>query len=159
MSVEFGRVAWRTRQRRLAMASLSAWLLIGLASSACASVVEVAVTGITDARGHVRVELCTKDTFLTGGCPYQGEAPAVVGATVVKISQVPPGQYAAQAFHDETDQGVVHQNLLGIPRERIGFSNNAPLHVRGPHFDDAAFSVGREMARITLRVRHLFRAG
>ncbi len=159
MSFTSGRRAWRARPRRLVMTSASALLMMGLASSAYASVVEVAVTGITAARGHVRVELCTKDTFLTGGCPYQGEAPAVVGATVVKISEVPPGEYAAQAFQDETDQGVVHQNLLGIPKERIGFSNNAPLHVRGPHFDDAAFSVGREMARITLRVRHLFRAG
>ena len=129
-----------------------------LAGSAHAALVEVAVTGIAAARGHVRVELCTKTTFLTDDCPYQGQAPAMVGATVVKIARVAPGEYAAQAFHDETDQGIVHQNILGIPKERIGFSNDAPLRVRGPRFEDAAFFVGREAQHITLRLRRLFHA-
>ncbi len=70
--------------------------------------------------------------------------------------EAPPGEYAVQAFHDDTDQGVIHRNLLGLPRERIGFSNDAPLHVRGPRFKDAAFSVGAEVERITLRLRRLF---
>jgi uncharacterized protein (DUF2141 family) len=127
-----------------------------IAGAAHAGLVEIAVTGIAQARGHVRVELCTKTTFLTKDCPYQGMAPAMRGATLVQISNVPPGEYAAQAFHDETDQGVVHQNAFGIPRERIGFSNDAPLRASGPRFNDAAFSVGGEMRRITLRVKHLF---
>lgn len=128
-----------------------------LAASAHAAVVEIAVTGIVQARGHVRVQLCTKDTFLKPSCPYQGAAPATVGATVVKIDAVEPGEYAVQAFHDESDQGVVHQNFLGVPRERIGFSNDAAVHLRGPRFKDAAFFVGQEAERITLKVRHLFR--
>jgi len=127
-----------------------------VAAPARAALVEIAVTGVTEARGHVRVELCTRDTFLTSSCPYQGQAPATLGATVVKIAEVPPGEYAAQVFHDETDEGVVHQDLLGIPREKIGFSNNAPLRIQGPRFKDAAFMVGSELERITLRVRRLF---
>ncbi len=130
--------------------------LVMVASTAHAGLVEIAVTGIAQARGHVRVELCTKTTFLTKDCPYQGMAPAMRGATLVQISNVPPGEYAAQAFHDETDQGVVHQNAFGVPRERVGFSNDARLHVSGPRFNDAAFSVGSEMRKITLRVKHLF---
>jgi uncharacterized protein (DUF2141 family) len=120
-----------------------------------ASLVQIAVTGVTDPRGHVRVELCTRDTFLTSSCPYQGVAPATPGQTLVTI-EAPPGEYAVQAFHDETDQGVVHQNLLGIPREKIGFSNDAPIRLSGPRFGDAAFSVGATVERITLRLRHLF---
>jgi uncharacterized protein (DUF2141 family) len=132
-------------------------LFAGLAAPAYAALVQVAVTGVTEARGLVRVELCTRDTFLKSNCPYQGQAPATVGATLVQIDEVPPGEYAAQVFHDETDQGVVHQNLLGIPKEKIGFSNDAPLHLRGPQFKEAAFSVGSELSRITLKVRRLFR--
>ena len=136
-----------------ALALVGAMLAAGAAH---ASVVEIAVTGIVEARGHVRVQLCTKDTFLKPSCPYEGSAPATVGATLVKIDSVEPGEYAVQAFHDESDQGVVHQNFFGVPRERIGFSNDAPVRLRGPRFKEAAFSVGHEMARITLRVRHLF---
>ncbi|HEY5070419.1 MAG TPA: DUF2141 domain-containing protein [Caulobacteraceae bacterium] len=122
-----------------------------------AAMVEVSVNGVTDARGHIRVDLCTRDTFLKPSCPYSGAAEAMTGSTTVKIAGVPPGQYAIQAFHDETDQGVVHQNFLGIPREAIGFSNDAPVHLRGPSFADAAFTVERGMQRISIRLRHLFR--
>ena len=130
--------------------------LLIAALPASAALVEVAVTGVHDARGHIRVDLCTRDTFLKDSCPYSGAAVATPGSTVVAITGVPPGQYAAQVFHDETDQGVVHQNLLGIPKEAIGFSNDAPLHVRGPSFKDAAFSVGSGVDHITLKLRHLF---
>lgn len=126
------------------------------AGAAHASLVEVEVTGLRNTRGHVRVELCTRETFLTDDCPYSGEAPAKVGETLVKIANVPPGEYAAQAYHDLTDAGVVHQTALGIPKEPIGFSNNAPLRLRGPRFSDAAFSVEGSVERITLRLRHLF---
>lgn len=144
------------RFSRAVASGAAALALLAVAQVAHASLVEVAVTGVAQARGHVRVELCTRTTFLTRDCPYQGEAPATPGATLVHISNVAPGRYAAQAFQDETDQGVVHQNAFGIPRERIGFSNDAPLHVRGPRFIEAAFSVGSEMRRITLKVGHLF---
>jgi uncharacterized protein (DUF2141 family) len=145
---------------------LASSVLLGVAATLAAAtagapahgaVVEVAVTGVTEARGHVRVELCTRDTFLTQDCVYQGAAPAEVGATVVRIAEVPPGVYAAQAFQDVTDQKVVHQGLFGIPRERVGFSNDAPIRLRGPRFKDAAFVVGDDVQRITLRLRRLFR--
>lgn len=136
-------------------------LCLGMAAAvaagpAFAADVAVHVTGVAQARGHVRVELCTRRTFLTSDCPYEGEAPATVGDTVVEIASVPPGVYAAQAFEDDTDAGHVHQNLFGIPRERIGFSNDAPVRVRGPSFNDAAFVVGSDARKITLRLRRLF---
>lgn len=140
--------------RRLAPAGVALALALA-AAGAHAAVVEVAVTGVTDARGHVHVDLCTSQTFLKGDCPYQGSAPATPGATVIKIAGVAPGQYAAQVFQDENDDGAVGRNGLGIPTEAIGFSNDAPLHIRGPRFSDAAFEVERGMARITLKLRRL----
>ena len=135
---------------------LGAVLVAGLAArSARAALVEVAVTGVTDARGHVRVDLCTRETFLKENCPYGGSAPATAPATLVEIAGVPPGQYAAQVFHDENDSGDIERNVLGIPTEPIGFSNDAPLHLRGPRFSDAAFSVERGVERITLKLRNL----
>jgi len=135
--------------------AIAASALAVSASLAQAGVVEIAVTGIVQARGHVRVQLCTKDTFLKPTCPYEASAPATVGETVVKVNNVEPGEYAATAFHDDTDQGVVHQNFLKIPRERIGFSNDVPVHFHAPHFKDAAFFVGHELQRITFKVRHI----
>jgi uncharacterized protein (DUF2141 family) len=131
---------------------------VALGAPARAATVEIDVTGVPDTRGHVRVELCTQKTFLTQDCPYQGASPATAGATVVRI-EAPPGVYAAQAFHDVTDQGVIHQNFLGVPRERVGFSNDAPVQMHGPRFKDAAFLVGGEVKRTTLRLRRFFTGG
>ncbi|MHB8528974.1 MAG: DUF2141 domain-containing protein [Caulobacteraceae bacterium] len=142
-------------RRKLAGASALVALAALFAAQARAAIVEVAVSGIKEARGHIRVGLCTKQTFLKHDCPYEGAAPAEVGSTVVKIADVPPGEYAVQAFHDDTDQGVVHQNFLGIPREAVGFSNDPPIGLHGPSFRDAAFSVEHGVARISLTLRHI----
>ena len=125
------------------------------AGAAHATKIDIHITGVEDDRGHVRVELCTKQTFLTGACPYSAAAPATAGETVVEV-QVPPGEYAIQAYHDDTDTGHVHQNFLGIPKERIGFSNDAPVRLHGPRWDDAAIDVGTTGPQsVTLRLRHL----
>jgi len=141
----------RATRRRGAVIAAMACLISG---SAAATTIYVQVTGVDDTRGHVRVELCTRQTFLTGDCPYSAAAPATPGETVVEV-EAPPGEYAVQAFHDDTDAGHVHQGFLGIPRERIGFSNNAPLRLHGPRFDDAAVEVGSDEARVTVRLHHV----
>lgn len=144
--------AWVATLGRVAV--FAGFSLVALGASASrAAQVDVHVTGVSNPRGHVRVELCTRQTFLTSSCPYTGAAPAMVGDTVVEISEVPPGEYAIQAFEDDLDAGHVHQNLLGIPRERVGFSNDAPLHVQGPIFSEAAFKVGEGAREVTLRLR------
>jgi uncharacterized protein (DUF2141 family) len=132
--------------------------LTALSPAVSAAVVEIAVTGVVEARGHIHVDLCTQNTFLKDDCPYQGSAVATPGSTVVTIDDVPPGEYAAQVFHDEHDDGKVHRNFLGIPTEPIGFSNNAPLHLHGPKFKEAAFAVEHGVEHITLRLRDLLRS-
>lgn len=137
-------------------AGAAAALILISAGAAHATQVEVMVTGVRDTKGHVHVDICTRDTFLKEDCPYSGDANSTPGGTLVTVNNVPPGEYAVQAFQDKTDQGVIHQGLLGIPKEPIGFSNNAPLRLRGPSFRDAAIDVGRGVKRITLTLRHLF---
>jgi uncharacterized protein (DUF2141 family) len=124
-----------------------------LSPAASAAVVEIAVTGVVHARGHIHVDLCTESTFLKDNCPYEGSAVATPGSTVVTITGVPPGEYAAQVFHDEHDDGRVRRTVLGIPTEPIGFSNDAPLHMHGPKFREAAFAVEHGVERITLKLR------
>jgi uncharacterized protein (DUF2141 family) len=131
------------------------FVLTALPQAASAAVVEIAVTGVVHARGHIHVDLCTQDTFLKDNCPYEGSAVATPGSTVVTISGVPPGEYAAQVFHDEHDDGKVRRTILGIPTEGIGFSNDAPLHMHGPKFREAAFAVEHGVERITLKLRSI----
>jgi uncharacterized protein (DUF2141 family) len=72
------------------------------------------------------------------------------------ILDVAPGVYAVQAFHEETDQGVVDQDLFGIPKERVGFSNEPPMNLRGPGFQDAAFQVNGSVAALNVTLHAIF---
>lgn len=118
-------------------------------------VVEVTVTNIRNARGHIDVQLCDRAHFVKDeGCALHVRAPAQAGAVTVRVPGVAPGTYAAEVFQDEDDSGAVTQNFLGIPKEGIGFSRDAPIRLSPPSYDDAAFTVGPNGGRISLRLRY-----
>lgn len=112
------------------------------------------VVGVRNGHGHVLVALCTKATFLRPHCPWRGEAPAAAGTVRVRIENVPAGLYAAQAFHDEDDNGKLERSMLGLPKEAMGFSNDARLRMGPPRFDDAAFTVAPAGTTITFHLRY-----
>jgi|TARA_B110000305_G_scaffold95704_2_gene107789 uncharacterized protein (DUF2141 family) len=47
--------------------------------------------------------------------------------------------YAAAVYHDVNGNGVLDKNLLGMPTEPYGFSNNARNRFSAPAFSQAAF--------------------
>ena len=131
-------------------------LSIGLTPSAHAvGQLEVLVTDVRSDRGHVRVAVCTADTFLSPGCPYHGSAPARPGTVRVEIGNLPPGTYAVQVFQDEDDSHRVKRTLIGLPEEGVGFSNDAPMRFGPPRFASAAIRTTDAGGRISIRLRHL----
>jgi len=133
-------------------AMLMAALLPQAAAAQALFPVEVVVTNVKKAVGTMRVAICTRQTFLKDCAPYEANAPARVPTTTVVVNGLPPGEYAAQVFQDENDNHEVDRGLLGVPREGIGFSNDAPIKMASPKFNDAAFQVsGPTSIRITLR--------
>ena len=142
----------RFTSKLLAAALLASAILP--APAAQATTVLVTVTGVRNDRGKVLVALCTQATFLRPHCPWRGHSPAMPGTVLVRIDGVPPGTYAAQAFHDENGNGKLDRTMLGLPKEAMGFSNNAPMRLGPPKFDVAAFTVGPNGAAITFALRY-----
>lgn len=116
----------------------------------------VEVSGVRSAAGRVHVDICPQARFLDD-CPWSGEAPAQPGTTLVTIPGVPPGRYAAQAFHDANGNGKVDRGLFGIPKEGVGFSNDARIVLAPPKFADAAFEHGSTPQRIAFTLRYFLR--
>lgn len=52
---------------------------------------------------------------------------------------VPPGRYAASAYHDANDNSKFDRNFLGLPSEDFCFSSGARAGLGPPSFDDADF--------------------
>ncbi|TNE55356.1 MAG: DUF2141 domain-containing protein [Bacteroidetes bacterium] len=59
----------------------------------------------------------------------------------VYLGQLPRGTYAIAVFHDENDNAILDKNLLGIPLEKYGFSNNARATFSAPSFQEASFNL------------------
>lgn len=88
----------------------------------------------------------------------QASAPALAGKTIVTISNVQPGTYAVQAFHDENHNGKVDRALFGIPKEGVGFSNDAPIRLGPPKWKDAQFQLGDDKG-IAFKLRYFIGGG
>lgn len=125
-------------------------LLLGATAGAS---IEVAVTGVRLAKGRVHVSICDQATFLKD-CRWNADAPAVKGTTIVTVRNVPPGRYGAQGFHDRNGNGKVDRGWFGIPREGVGFSNDARIRMAPPKFEEAAFQHGGTDQRISFVLRH-----
>lgn len=112
------------------------------------------VGNVRNAKGRIHVDICTQDKFLKDDCQWAGEAPARLGTTQVIIRDLPPGQYAAQAFHDENSNSKVDRALFGIPKEGVGFSNDARISFGPPSWKSAVFSHGDQNASIGFKLRY-----
>jgi len=136
-------------------------LLVLLAPSIVAATpsgapIEVTVGNVASATGNIHVDICPQAQFLTSDCPSFTTVPARMGTTVVVIPNVPPGHYASQVFQDLNRNGKIDRGLFGIPKEPVGFSNDAPIHMAPPRWDAAVFTHGDEPQRIALKLRTSF---
>ncbi|KQT42944.1 hypothetical protein ASG43_15450 [Aureimonas sp. Leaf454] len=67
--------------------------------------------------------------------------PAKAAGTPILFRDLPPGTYAVTVLHDEDADGALDSNLLGIPREGIGITNNRLPRFSAPTYADAAFDL------------------
>ncbi|WP_420138650.1 DUF2141 domain-containing protein [Sphingomonas sp.] len=128
-------------------------LLLLTAAAPAEAPIEVTVSGVRSAQGLVRVMVCPKETFLKA-CPWSASTSAKVGQVTVVVNGVPPGNYAVQAYHDADSNNKLDQNWIGIPREGIGFSNDAMSHLMRPRYSVAAFDHGTARQHIAVKIRY-----
>jgi uncharacterized protein (DUF2141 family) len=143
------------------LALLSA--LLAIASSrapggtARVGVIEAHVIRLRNNRGQVICTLFTpSDKFpdrshkgMTIAAPIQN------GQAICRFKDLPYGNYAVVAFHDENHDGEFNQNWLGMPKEGFGFSEN-PGTLKKPTFDDARLSLNQQVVRLIIRLNYWF---
>lgn len=67
---------------------------------------------------------------------------------------LPPGRYALSVMHDENGNRKLDTNLLGIPTEGYGVSNNKTYALSPPRWDESTFAVGREDVTVAIALRY-----
>ena len=121
------------------IASLSTLFLISHSTSAAELTVNVKEIG--DNKGHLMVALFSGQASYTSG-KSQWTSKVKVGNSqeVVTFSDLPDGEYAIKLFHDTNDNQKLDFNMIGIPKESYGFSNNVGQFGQ-PDYKEASFTV------------------
>ena len=132
--------------------------LLALALLAANAPLTIDVAGVETARGRVRIDVCPREKFLDDGCAWHAAVPARAGTTTITVPDLPPGDYAVQAFHDANSNDTMDRGLFGVPKESFGFSRDAPVGMSPPKWQDAVFAHGTAPQRIVLHVHTWGRA-
>ncbi|WP_028601420.1 DUF2141 domain-containing protein [Ottowia thiooxydans] len=74
------------------------------------------------------------------------------GTAQLVFTDLPVGRYVIKSFADENGNSKLDKNIVGLPIERYGFSNDARGRMGPPTFDAAAVQVDADMS-ITFRLR------
>jgi len=72
----------------------------------------------------------------------------------VVFKDIPFGTYAVSVWHDQNDNQKMEKNLIGIPKEGMGVSNDAKGNTGPPKFKDAKFVIDKEKTEISITLRY-----
>jgi uncharacterized protein (DUF2141 family) len=130
-------------------AALIALAATALPVSIFAAELAVTVKGVRSEKGAVMAQLLKAD-------PAQGktvQAAATMqaarnGSLELLFGNLQPGDYAVMLFHDENGNGKMDSNIVGIPTEGYGFSNDAKGSFGPPKFSAMKVTISGE-GRVT----------
>jgi uncharacterized protein (DUF2141 family) len=107
------------------------------------SVVSVSVGNLRSAKGSIRCRLYTMEKSFPRGTEGTIRQSVPVSGPVTRCvyKDVPPGTYAVALLHDENDNGKLDRNLIGMPIEGYGVSNNQTRATRAPIWSECKFVV------------------
>ena len=108
---------------------------------------------ITEIRGDISLEMEINNLESNKGPIYirildENENPVIVGTSPVinysseiSFDSIFPGKYAIQFFHDENKNQKMDFNLIGIPKEKFGSSNDVKPILGPPKFKKMLFEI------------------
>jgi uncharacterized protein (DUF2141 family) len=70
---------------------------------------------------------------------------AHTGVVEITMPDLPAGDYAVVALHDENTNKQLDRNWLGVPVEQWGMSNNPPYRFAAPSFEAARFRLEQDL--------------
>lgn len=139
----------------LLAASLPLALLTPPAAADGSLQVHVEVSSFRHAKGTLNCRLFTEASSFPDGNGARTVRVPVDGAQAsCAFANLAPGTYAVAVVHDENGNGRLDKNLIGVPTEGYGVSNNRTYAMSSPTWDESKFVVApgeSAMLRVSLR--------
>lgn len=122
-----------------------------------AATLTVHVTGARNAKGQIRAALFQGAKGFPGDASQAIETqaadidPQSLSAQIV-FKGLHDGVYAVSIFHDENRNQKLDKNLLGIPREGYGASNNPKKKMGPPNFEETKFQLSGQAQSLEIKL-------
>ena len=112
------------------------------------------ISGIKEIKGNLYIAIFRPiDSFPVFGRQFKGLVKQVKGTSqIITFNELPPGIYSIAVYHDINKNNVLDKNLLGIPTEIYGFSNNARRTFSAPSFQEAMVILNKDM-KISIQLK------
>ena len=104
--------------------------------------------GLENLKGNIEVGLYknSKSFPKVGKDDISAVVPVKSNEFTYTVKNVPLGEYSIACFHDENEDGKHNTNIIGIPKEGYGFSNNKfGPYGSSPKFEDALIKLDSNM--------------
>lgn len=110
------------------------------------STITLMIDGVNEPVGEIRIAIFdSKNGYLEN--PSLAEIVPVSQTKIEwQIGNLAYGQYAVAVYHDKNKNGKLDTNMLGIPLEEYGFSNNARGRFGPASWSQAKFTVNERTA-------------
>ena len=105
------------------------------------------ISGISKIKGSLFIAIFrATDDFPVFGKQFKGIVKEVEGKSQnYNFDDLPEGEYALAIYQDENKKKILDKNILGIPTEIYGFSNNARRTFSAPSFQEAKFKLNKDL--------------
>lgn len=141
---------------KVAVISSAALLLaIGSSHADSDSTLTVTVQKVSSRGGDLRLALYDRAHWDDDDAPPVKDVvvPANSPRTVAVFQGLKPGLYGLKMFQDFNRNGKFDFTWLGLPAEKYGFSNNAPVMFGEPSFDRTEFNLSPGPNTMTVHLR------
>jgi len=110
--------------------------------------IAVKVLNVPSSEGKISVALYNnEDSFLKFEEVYaSASSTAKTGQTQVLLKEIPNGNYAIALFHDRNGNNKLDTNWMGIPKEKVAFSNAKMKLFGPPSFEECDFELKEDMS-------------
>jgi len=119
--------------------------------------ITVTVTGFKNSKGNCIANLYDKSEGFPNSSKlaYKSTAVKIVNNSAqIVFDNLKPGTYAVSVLHDSNSDGVLNKNILGIPKEGYGASNNILPSLSSPKFEDSKFEISSQDKPLSIKVKY-----
>lgn len=114
----------------------------------------IRITGISQIKGTLYIGVFRQnDSFPIFGKQFKGVVQEVEKETqIISFGELSEAEYAIAIYQDLNRNNKLDKNILGMPEERYGFSNNARKTFSAPSFQEAKIKLDKDL-QITVTLK------